>query len=138
MGVGAWTALGSVEGGEWKGRGWDNPYIGFAMSLFLLSLAGAPLTLGFVGRLHLLSALVRDVHIGVVAAALLNLLLCFYCYGKLFLDLFASPEPEKNEGFEAGKGIAVSLVLCALVIVILGVWPEPYLSLVQQVAMEFF
>ena len=109
------------------------------MGIFLLSLAGVPLTMGFVGRLHLVSVSVRDVHLGLVAPALLNLLVCFYYTTRMVLDLFADPAlKEEDEGVEVGKGIAVSLLVCTFVIVAVGVWPEPCLALVKQVAMEFF
>jgi NADH-quinone oxidoreductase subunit N len=138
MSVGAWTAVGSAQGGGGKGRGWDNPLRGFAMGLFLFSLSGVPLTMGFIARLHLVSAMVRDVNLIVVVVVLLNLLVCFYCYGKLFLDLFASPASPDKEAFETGRANAVTLLVGGLLVIGIGVWPEPWLSVVTQVAREFF
>jgi NADH-quinone oxidoreductase subunit N len=94
--------------------------------------------MGFVGRIFLVSASVRAIHLGLVAVALLNLLVCFYYYMKVVLDLFAETPSMNDVGVKAGRGLTVALVVCTLVVLAIGVWPEPCWSLVKQVAMEFF
>jgi NADH-quinone oxidoreductase subunit N len=108
------------------------------MSLFVFSMAGVPLTMGFVGRIFIVSLSVRAIHLGLVAAVLLNLLICFYYYMKVVLELFAETPPMDDVGVEAGEGLTVATAVCTLVVLAVGVWPEPCLSLVKQVAVEFF
>jgi NADH-quinone oxidoreductase subunit N len=141
MGMGAWSAavaLGSSDAVDWRGRGRLYPYRGIAMSIFLFSMAGVPLTMGFVGRIFLVSVSVRAIHISLVAVALLNLLVCFYYYMKVVLDLFAETPSMNDVGVKAGKGLTVALVVCTFVVLAIGVWPDPFLERVKQVAMEFF
>jgi NADH-quinone oxidoreductase subunit N len=141
MGLGAWSAalgLGSSGGGDWNGRGRSHPLRAVAMSIFVFSMAGVPLTMGFVGRVFIVSVSVRAIHLGLVAMALLNLLVCFFYYMKVVLDLFAETPSMNDVGVKAGRGLTVALVVCTFVVLAVGVWPEPCLSLVKQVAMEFF
>lgn len=56
------------------GLGWERPFYGFAMWVFVLSFAGFPLTGGFVGKLYVFSAVYEAgwwwlVVVGVVATA---------------------------------------------------------------------
>ncbi len=41
---------------DFAGFGWQHPLLGAAFSIFLLSLAGFPLTAGFLGKLYILRA----------------------------------------------------------------------------------
>jgi NADH-quinone oxidoreductase subunit N len=57
------------------GLGWERPYVGVGMWIFMLSLAGFPLTGGFLGKLFVFSAIYEAgwwwlVVIGVLATAL--------------------------------------------------------------------
>lgn len=141
MGLGAWSAaigIGSSAKGGWKGRGWSQPFSAVAMSFLILSMAGAPLTMGFVGRFFIMSLSVPANHLGLVAVVLLNLLVCFYYYMKVVLGLFAETLPMDDVAVKLGRGLTVAVVVCTVVVLVAGVWPEPCLSLVKQVAMGFF
>jgi NADH-quinone oxidoreductase subunit N len=134
-GLGAWAAAGrDGSGGDEKvGRPSRTAFL-----LFVGSLAGAPLTIGFVGRLQILRVAVDQNETVGVAVALLSLTVCFYVYARMALDvLWGKPEAELSS-VKAGRGRAVVLVVCAAVILSAGVWPGPGLALVKQVAMEFF
>jgi NADH-quinone oxidoreductase subunit N len=141
MGLGAWSAaigLGSSAKGGWKGRGWSQPFSAVATSFLILTMAGVPLTMGFVGRFFIVSVSVSAIHLGLVAVVLLNLLICFYYYMKVVLGLFEKT-PSMNEAVvKAGRGLTVVVVVCTVVVLVVGVWPEPCLAIVKQVAMEFF
>jgi NADH-quinone oxidoreductase subunit N len=134
MGLGAWSAA----VGDWKGRGWSHSFRAVAMSFLLLSMAGIPITMGFVGRTLIMTVSVPAIHLGLVAIALLNLLACFYYYMKLILNLFAGTLPMDDGGIKAGRELTVAVAVCSLVVLAVGVWPEPLLAVVKQVAMEFF
>ena len=65
----------AVTLGTLEGLGWERPYLGFAMWVFVLSMAGFPLTGGFLGKLFVFSAIYDAgwwwlVVIGVLATAL--------------------------------------------------------------------
>ena len=58
-----------------EGLGWERPFLGIGMWVFMLSLAGFPLTGGFLGKLFVFSAIYEAgwwwlVVIGVLATAL--------------------------------------------------------------------
>ncbi|MGH9463214.1 MAG: NADH-quinone oxidoreductase subunit N, partial [Vicinamibacteria bacterium] len=57
---------------EWGGLGWKYPLPGVAMSLFMLSLAGIPMTVGFVGKFYVLSAAISEGHVALVLVAVMN------------------------------------------------------------------
>ena len=43
----------------YSGMGWHKPFVGVVMTIFLLSLAGFPLTGGFIGKVFILRAAVE-------------------------------------------------------------------------------
>jgi multicomponent Na+:H+ antiporter subunit D len=89
-----------------------------------LSLAGMPLTLGFVAKLALLEASVgaeRPILTGVIVlASVLTLLYVFPLYQRLYWAAEARPR-----GVDLQQGLVAVL---ALIVVGLGVWADPVLS----------
>ena len=49
---------------DYAGIGFTNPFLGFCMSVFMLSLAGVPVLAGFTGKFYLFSAAVQAGYVG--------------------------------------------------------------------------
>jgi NADH-quinone oxidoreductase subunit N len=100
-----------------------HPVLAATTTVFLLSLAGIPLTAGFFAKYYMLAAVVSTgkylwlVIFGVLCAAI-----SVYYYFRVIQAMYFK-EGDRQE-LECGPGFRALLVLLAAVIVVLGVWPR--------------
>lgn len=123
---------GNAELEDYRGLAFRHPWLGAAMTLFMLSLAGLPPTAGFMGRLYLLNALVEAGQIHLALGALLGALLGAYVHLKVVVQLFmADPGDGMSTVAAPPEGLAV-LLLTALGTLGLGLWPGPLIDAVRS------
>lgn len=137
---------------QWAGLGRTNPVLATTFALFLLSFAGIPLTAGFTGKFAVFSSAVEGgawplAVVGVVASAAA----AFFYVRIIVLMFFTSPQGGPQSDGEPADGTdeparprtvvvrsegfaVVAIGLCAILTVVLGVYPAPVLDLIQNVA----
>jgi len=139
---------------DWRGLGTRRPLLGVAFGLMLLSLAGVPLTVGFVSKFVLFSAAVQaqGYFVWLAVAGLLNSALSVFYYARVLKVMFfdrdePSPLPTgavvggsdppilPAGGFGYARAAAVAII--AVAIVAFGVYPQPILSAIQTAAQHF-
>lgn len=76
----------SIE--SFSGIGFTHPYLGFVMTIALLSLAGIPPLAGFVGKLYLFSATVSAGYTGLAIIAALNSVVSLYYYLRVLVTMY--------------------------------------------------
>ena len=146
---------------QWAGLGRTNPVIAASFLVFLLSFAGIPLTAGFVGKFEVFSAAVRGgawplALVGVLASAV-----AAFAYFKVVVLMYFPARDESAAGEQettgAGAGEAgavstltvarpktatvvatqgwatVTIGLCALLTVLLGVLPGGVLTAINNI-----
>lgn len=118
----------------YRGLAWRRPAVAVVFTAMLLSLAGIPLTAGFIGKFYLIAAGAASSMWALILSLALSSVIGFYYYLRVILALF-SPLPEAA-GEVRGIHPAGSLALIALsaALVFLGVYPGPFLSLVGAAA----
>jgi proton-translocating NADH-quinone oxidoreductase chain N len=140
---------------DWKGLGVRRPLLGTSFALMLLSLAGVPLTVGFVSKFVLFSAAVdaQGLYVWLAVAGLLNSALSVFYYARVVKVLFfdapaAAPVPAAAAANGPtgraplgagglGYGRACAIGIAAVLIVALGVYPQPVLSAIQAATQHF-
>jgi len=120
---------------DYRGLFWKHPYLAAILTVALLSLAGIPLTAGFIGKFYVLGAGV-DTHLWVLlAAVVLGSAIGLYYYLRAMVQLYLRPRwvapfsAPLNWARGAGGGF---LILLMLVMLVLGVYPGPFISLVHS------
>jgi len=102
----------------------------------LLSLAGMPLTAGFIGKFYLLAAGVSSslwlLVFSLVVSSAIGL--CYYL--RIIVALFARPKSEvaaaPAEPVPFGTGLALAVL--TVLLVWLGVYPGPFLNVLASLA----
>ena len=113
---------------SFNGLARKNPFIALTLTIAMLSLAGIPLTAGFIGKFMMFSKALSSYHIFLVVFAAINAMIGIYYYFKVIVAMYFKEEDRK----EIIVPIYYKLVLgfCALVTIALGVYPDFIASLI--------
>jgi NADH-quinone oxidoreductase subunit N len=113
----------TVEG--FNGLGKTQPILGFTATIFLLSLTGIPLTAGFQAKFYMLMAAVENGHHFwlVIAAVLFAAISAYYYFRVIQAIWFKAPGDEVIDSNEISGPFKILLVLTAIFIIVLGVYP---------------
>jgi NADH-quinone oxidoreductase subunit N len=118
---------------RWAGLGRRAPFVGGVFALFLLALAGIPLTSGFTGKFAVFSAAVSGgatplVVVGVITSAMA----AFFYVRVIVMMFFAEPLADGPVVATPGMATAGALSVAAAATIVLGVFPQPVLDLANH------
>jgi F420H2 dehydrogenase subunit N len=127
-----WAGLPDTVDG-WKGLGRRAPLFAFCMTLFLLSMAGLPPLGGFASKFVLFSAAIdagANAGLGwmvwLAAVAIAGSAVSLFYYLRLIRAMVVEPgEPGR---LDAPNGTIAAVVICAALIVLMGIWPGPFMD----------
>jgi len=105
-----------------------NPLTALALTVAMLSLAGIPLTAGFIGKYLMFLNVMVEYQIYLVAFAILNALVGFYYYFKVIVAMYFKEGAELQ--LETPIQYKVVLVLSLAITLFLGVYPAVILNLI--------
>lgn len=120
---------------NYRGMFWRRPYLCAVMTVAMLSLAGIPLTAGFIGKFYVALAGVDAGLWWMLGALVFSTGMGLYYYFRVIITMFLRQpgmvrrDAEMQWGQRAG-GIMV-LILTAIVLLI-GVFPQPLIALIQK------
>ncbi len=121
---------------DYRGLFWRRPWLATFLTATLLSLAGIPLTVGFLGKFYVVAAGVGAAQWTLVIVLVVGSTIGLFYYLRLIV-VMSSQLPETEAGrswprpsqLRAGAGLA--LVILAVSIVWLGVYPAHLSNLIQ-------
>jgi len=120
---------------RWVGLGKKSPLVASAFSLFLLSFAGIPLTSGFVGKFSIFSAAYESGNIYLVVAGVLSSAIAVFFYLRVILMLFFVDSKTDSISVVIPSILTrISISICALVTIILGIAPSLLFDIAQNFA----
>lgn len=117
---------------SYRGLFRTRPLLAAVLAAHLLSLAGMPLTVGFVGKFYLFAGGVAAARWPLVAALALGSTVGLYFYLRVVAALYASPAPQLAAPAAGAGGGALALGLLTLGLLGFGVYPEPALRLIHS------
>jgi NADH-quinone oxidoreductase subunit N len=128
------TIVAQASGGDdiadFNGLNQRAPHLAFAMLLAMLSLAGIPLTAGFLGKLFIFECAVEQQHWVLVILGVVTVAAGFYYYLKVIRAMYwqQPADPDAPE-IEVGPLAKITIALLCALIIWLGVYPAPLLAL---------
>ena len=99
-----------------------NPFLAFTLTVAMLSLAGIPLTAGFIGKLMMFNRALAGMHIYLVIFAVFNALIGIFYYFRVIIAMYFKPV-ERNE-LVISPLFKFVLGLSAIITIVLGVCPD--------------
>lgn len=119
---------GSDDIESFNGLAKRNPLAALTLTVAMLSLAGIPLTAGFIGKYVMFLNVLENYQIILVIIAILNALIGFYYYFRVIIAIYFKEGKEIE--LETPVQYKVVLVISTVVILILGVYPSLILNLI--------
>ncbi len=115
---------------DYAGLGRRAPFPAAALSLALVSLAGIPLTGGFIGKLYLFSAAVQKGYVVLAVIAVLNSVVSVFYYFRLMIFMYMKePGAEAPKPEPIGRPVQAIIAIGLIVILLLGIHPDQILAL---------
>jgi len=138
------AALSARAGGDdlehFDGMARRAPFLSLLMLVFVLSLAGIPPLGGFLGKFYLFAAaLQRDARtfglLWLVALGIGMSAVSLYYYLVVMKHMYVLP-PKDPARIRTSPHVSLALTMCAVAVVVLGIWPEPLVRLLKTLVIR--
>lgn len=116
---------------DYRGLFWRQPYLAGIFTAALLSLAGIPLTGGFIGKFYVVMVGVEAAQWLLVFLLVANSAIGLYYYLRIVVAMAALPAPE-GVPVTVSRDRGAVLAALTLLLVGLGVYPGPFIYLIQH------
>ena len=117
---------------DYQGLAWHRPWPAGVFTAMLLSLAGIPLTGGFVGKFYVAAAGVGSALWVLVLVLVINSAIGLFYYLRIIMALYSAPEkavPSQHAVSLVGGGV---LSVLTFLLIWLGIYPGPVIDLITM------
>lgn len=129
-------AIGSDDIDDYNGLGRRSPFLAFSMLVFLLSLAGVPPLAGFIGKLYIFIAAIKEGLYTLITVGLINIVISMYYYMIVVKKMYINEPTNPSPVTISGPMKAVVYVGLAGTLVI-GIYPQPFIDWVVGATLMF-
>lgn len=116
---------------DYRGLFWSRPWVAAVFTAALLSLAGIPLTAGFIGKYFVITAGVGAAQWGLVVILVVNSAVGLYYYLRVVVAMFSLPvrQAAQDLPINAAEGIVLATLMIGLLF--FGLYPAPLIDLIR-------
>lgn len=143
--LGTFGVVAVLSGGEreadqledYRGLFWKRPILAVVLTLMLLSLAGIPLTAGFVGKFYVVAAGASSAKWALIVTLVVTSVIGLFYYLRVVVAVFSEiPDAERVQRAPVSPPLLGSCTLAALTLLLVwfGVYPSPLLDLIRAAA----
>jgi NADH-quinone oxidoreductase subunit N len=125
---------------DFSGLGQKAPGMAFMMALFMLSLGGLPVTGGFIGKWFLFGGIIqrgasegKNWYYWLAGWAAFNTVVSFYYYVRFIRAMYIGDRPADERPLSLSPALRWSLAACAVFVIVIGVFPHPFIKLSEAV-----
>lgn len=127
--------IGEVESiADYTGLAHRSPWLAAVLALSLISLLGMPLTAGFFAKFYIFLAAAKAGLWWLFVVGVVNSGVSAFYYLRVVIALYSRSERQDHATPGRAIGPAVSLVVCSIVIVLLGIYPSVLVRLAEYAA----
>ena len=120
---------------DYQGMAWKRPLLSAVFTAMLLSLAGIPLTAGFIGKFYIMGAGVGSGLWTLVVVLVVTSAMGLFYYLRVIITLYKRPAEEEVAAMAEKTTVAGGIVLAALVMLLLwlGIYPSFFIDMIQAI-----
>ena len=118
---------GSDDFESFNGLAKRNPRLALTITIAMLSLAGIPLTAGFIGKFMLFANVLADYQVLLVVVAVINAAMGIYYYFRVIIAMYFKPTERDVVAFPVNYQVVFGIA--AILIILIGVYPTLLSSL---------
>ena len=124
---------------DFRGLFWRNSWVSAVLITVLLSLAGIPLTAGFIGKFYIFTTGVESKLWFLLTMLIIGSAIGLYYYLRLIYIMLQPAEDDTNDPAAVSLPLGVHAVMAAMTaaIIYLGVYPAPMIDTLQSLASAF-
>ena len=112
---------------DYSGLNRRSPFLAFTMLVFLLSLAGVPPLAGFIGKLYLFVAAIKEGLYTLIVVGLISIVISLYYYLVVVKKMYIS-EPSDPTPITVSGALQAVIYVGLAGTLILGVYPKPFIE----------
>jgi NADH-quinone oxidoreductase subunit N len=112
---------------DYRGLARRAPFLAAAMLVFLLSLAGVPPFAGFIAKIYVFAAAMKEGLIALVCVGLVNIVISMYYYIVILKKMYIN-EPADRRPIPISASMQAVVLATLAGTVILGVYPGPFIE----------
>lgn len=128
---------GSHEIADYAGLVSRSPLLAAGMAVALLSLGGIPPLAGFMAKFYLFSSAAADGYLFLAAVAVVNTLVSMYYYLNIIRRMFWGGAEHKQGPLHLDPGMRLAIVITLCLVILMGIYPAPFLAATQYAASFF-
>jgi len=121
------------------GLGQKAPALAAMMTVFMLSLGGLPVTGGFIGKYFLFGGLLqrgaaehKNWYYWLAVWAILNTVVSFYYYFRFIKVMYLGDRVADDKPLSLSPALQTALAVSLVGIIFVGVYPQPFVKVAQQ------
>jgi NADH-quinone oxidoreductase subunit N len=122
---------------DYRGLFYEHPMLASALSLFLLSLAGVPITSGFVGKLLVFGAAIEAGYAWLVVIGVLASAVAAFFYLRIMVVMYMQDPLEEKVAAETGVPARVVVGIAAIATIVFGLFWTPLIEAAEKARFYF-
>ena len=117
---------------DYKGLFWKRPWIAFVLTLSLLSLAGIPITAGFIAKFYIVFEGMKSGLMLLVISLIINSVIGLYYYLRVITSMFSAPEEVLLPHITLSGKLILGFIAAG--ILVLGIYPGWLIDVIMKLA----
>jgi NADH-quinone oxidoreductase subunit N len=116
---------------DYAGLSKRSPFLAAMMLFFMLALTGIPPTGGFVGKVYLFASAVQAGWTWVAVIGVLTSAISLYYYFRIVVYMYQRDSTATTPVPLRSPAMVGAIAFCALVTLVLGIYPAPFIALAK-------
>jgi NADH-quinone oxidoreductase subunit N len=119
---------------DYTGIAWRRPLVSGLFTAMLLSLAGIPLTAGFIGKFYIIRAGAGSALWLLVISLVINSAIGLFYYLRVIITMYKPPVETGHSPIDAKISLGGGLLLAALLVLLIwiGVYPAVFIDIIEK------
>ena len=120
---------------DYSGMAWHRPWLAAVFTAMLLSLAGIPLTAGFIGKFYILKAGAGSSLWLLVIILVINSAIGLAYYLRVVISMFKHPSADEDPALSPAPSLVDTMALALLVLLLfwIGIYPSLFIDIIQSI-----